>query len=227
VISDHYGLLSDERLAVLAGEGNDAAFDALYRRYDCLLDRYCRSITRHADDAGDALQNAWMKVHRALRRRQRNAPVRPWLFRVVHNEAVGVLRARPASAQPLDDETATVASVDEQAASRERVAEAVADLRGLPNNQRDALVMRELADCDYDEIAVGLDTTETNARQLVFAAKASLEDSLAGRELPCRTIRRFLVRADGRQLRRRRFRAHLRSCRACRDFAAQVRQQRR
>jgi RNA polymerase sigma factor (sigma-70 family) len=222
VISGHYRLLSDERLARIAGE-DDAAFAALYDRYDVTLHGYCRSITRDAHDAGDALQNAWMKVHRALGRRQPSGPLRPWLFRIVHNEAVGVLRSRPTSIEPLEDETATVASADEQAARRERVAETVDDLRGLPTNQRDALVMRELADWSYDEIALGLRTSKTNARQLVFAAKANLEDSQAGRELPCRIVRRLLRRADGRLLRRRRFRAHLRTCRGCSAFAARVR----
>ncbi|HEX8064994.1 MAG TPA: sigma-70 family RNA polymerase sigma factor [Thermoleophilaceae bacterium] len=220
-------LLSDERLATMAG-GSDTAFAVLYRRYDGMLHGYCLSIVRDADDARDALQNAWIKVLVALRRQSRSAPVRPWLFRIVHNEAITVLRRRP-RAEPVPDleRSGTAVGADEQAVSRERVAEVVSDLRGLPEGQRAALVMREWADLEYGEIADALATTEGNARQLVFAARTGLQESHAGRGLPCDAIRQDLAHADGRTLRRRRVRAHLSSCPACQEFSVEVRERRR
>ena len=84
-------------------------------------------------------------------------------------------------------------------------------------------LMRELADLRYDEIALALETTEGNARQLVFAARAGLKDSRAGRGLPCESVRDQLSLADGRMLRRRSVRAHLRTCDGCREYAASIR----
>src|SRR5919206_397795 len=60
-------LLSDERLATLAGTGSDPAFAMLYRRYDGPLHGYCLSIVKNAEDARDVLQSAWMKALVALR----------------------------------------------------------------------------------------------------------------------------------------------------------------
>src|SRR4051794_8239060 len=214
-------MLSDERLAQLAAAGSDPAFAALYSRYSGTLFAYCRSITRNPDDGWDALQNAMIKVLVALRRSpDRSAPVRPWLFCICHNEAVGILRRRSAAERVAGAATCTVvAGADEEALVRE----VVSDVQQLPTGQRAALVMRELADLQYDEIAVALSTTENNARQLVFAARAGLRDSRAGRGLPCESVRDQLSLADSRLLRRRSVRAHLRTCDGCREYASTVR----
>jgi RNA polymerase sigma factor (sigma-70 family) len=95
-------LLSDERLATMAGGGSDAAFAILYRRLDGVLHGYCLSMVRNPEDARDVLQSAWMKALVALRAQSRKAPVRPWLFRIVHNEAIDVIRRRRGD-EPLAD----------------------------------------------------------------------------------------------------------------------------
>src|SRR4051812_16354982 len=166
-----------------------------------------------------------VKVLVALRRTpDRSAPVRPWLFCICHNESVGILRRRAAAERVADAvEWTAAAGADERALEREQVKEVVSDVQQLPTGQRAALVMRELADLRYDEIAVALETTEGNARQLVFAARAGLRDSRAGRGLPCDTVRDQLARSDARLLRRRSVRAHLRTCDGCREYAASVR----
>src|SRR4051794_25006382 len=221
MISRALTVMSDERLAQLAANGSDPAFAVLYNRYSGTLFAYCRSITRNVDDGWDALQNAMIKVLVALRRSpDRSAPVRPWLFCICHNEAVGILRRRSAAERVAGAATCTVvAGADEEALVRE----VVSDVQQLPTGQRAALVMRELADLQYDEIATALSTTEGNARQLVFAARAGLRDSRAGRGLPCESVRDQLSLADGRLLRRRSVRAHLRTCDGCRAYASTVR----
>jgi RNA polymerase sigma factor (sigma-70 family) len=222
-------LLSDERLATMAGTGSDPAFAMLYRRYDGPLHGYCLSIVKNAEDARDVLQSAWMKALVALRSQSRRAPVRPWLFRIVHNEAIDVIRRRRGE-EPLQDSHqrgAGSAGADEEAVDRERVAEVVADLRSLPEGQRAALVMREWADFEYEEIALALATSEGNARQLVFTARSGLVESRAGRAESCDAIRLELAGADGRRLRNRRIRSHLDCCDACREFSSETRDRRR
>src|SRR3954464_5585106 len=227
MISRALTVMSDERLAQLAAKGSDPAFAVLYNRYSGTLFAYCRSITRNAEDGWDALQNAMIKVLVALRRApERSAPVRPWLFCICHNESIGVLRRRTAAERAASAATVGVAAgADEQALMREHVTETVSDVQQLPTGQRAALVMRELADLRYDEIALALETTEGNARQLVFAARAGLRDSRAGRGLPCESVRDQLSLADGRLLRRRSVRAHLRTCDGCREYASAMRRQ--
>src|SRR2546423_9321081 len=85
---------SDQRLARLASRGNARAFALLYERHHQALYRYCLAIVRAPEDAQDALQNTFMNAFAALRASERDVAVRPWLFRVAHNEAVSILRRR-------------------------------------------------------------------------------------------------------------------------------------
>ena len=213
----------------MAGGGSDPAFAMLYRRFDGPLHGYSLSIVKNPEDARDVLQSAWMKALVALRSGSRRAPVRPWLFRIVHNEAIDLIRRRRGE-EPLLESHQRVggaAGADEEVAEREQVAEVVADLHGLPEGQRAALVMREWADFEYEEIALALATSEGNARQLVFTARSGLAESRAGRNQSCDAIRLELAGADGRRLRNRRIRSHLDGCDACREFSAETRDRRR
>src|SRR6476661_560758 len=87
-------LLSDERLARLASRRSERAFATLYERHHQALYRYCLSIVRNPQDAQDALQSALVRALAALRASERDLAVRPWLFRIAHNEAVSILRKR-------------------------------------------------------------------------------------------------------------------------------------
>src|SRR4051812_6820132 len=135
-------LLGDERLARLVSSGHDAAFAALYDRYRDVLVRYCRSLVRDDQDALDAFQSTMLNALRALREDRRRSPVRPWLFRIAHNESVSVLRRRPAS-EPLDDRQAATVDVHSAAEDREALAGLLEDLGSLTDHQRAALLLRE------------------------------------------------------------------------------------
>ncbi len=146
--------LGDERLARLAARGNARAFAAVYERYHQVLYRYCRSILRDDADAQDALQSTFTRALSALKREQRSAPLRPWLFRIAHNEAISVLRRRGRGEQSLADVSLPLAaSAEDQAGERARLAVLLGDLAALPDRARSALVMRELSGLSHDEIA--------------------------------------------------------------------------
>src|SRR5215213_5337011 len=87
-------LLGDERLAWLAAAGNRRAFAVLYERHHQALYRYSRAILRHEEDAADVLQTTMERALAALSRGVPDAPMRPWLFRIAHNEAISLLRRR-------------------------------------------------------------------------------------------------------------------------------------
>src|SRR3982750_1620113 len=95
--------LPDERLARMAENGSDRAFAALYGRYAPALRGYCRSLLFDEEEAGDALQNAMLKARQAMRRQGRTGPLRPWLFRIAHNESVTIIRQRSRRPGPLED----------------------------------------------------------------------------------------------------------------------------
>jgi RNA polymerase sigma factor (sigma-70 family) len=219
--------LGDERLARLVAGGNDRAFTALYERYHQLLYGYCRSVVRDEEDARDALQSTLAGALVALRSGQRSAPVRPWLFRIAHNEAISVLRRRGDREELSEASGGSVASAEDQAGDRERLALLVSDLRELPERLRAALLMRELSGLSHEEIAIALDTSLGAAKQAIFEGRRGLAEFAEGRSMACEEIRRSVSDGDGRVMRGRRVRAHLRDCRSCAGFAAAIPARRR
>src|SRR5215475_7404046 len=125
-------LLGDEWLARLVTAGSDTAFSTLYKRYQRPLYRYCRSILRSDADAHDAVQSTLARAFEALRRGQRDAPVRPWIYRIAHNESVSLIRARKASDELSSYLTPSVARPDDRAHERDMLSSLVDDLRQLP-----------------------------------------------------------------------------------------------
>ncbi len=217
--------LGDEMLGRRAAAGNDAAFTALYERYHDRLLNYCRSILLNAEDAHDATQSALENALRALPQRDPGRPLRPWLYRIAHNEAVTILRRRQSHDELGPDTEAAVApyaSPEVYTEQRGRLEQLVEDLRGLPERQRGALVMRELSGLSYDEIGLALELSPANARRAVFDARSALLDVEGGRDADCVSIRQALSDGDRRSMRARRIRAHLRSCDACSSFNAGI-----
>ena len=223
-------LASDERLAALAAAGNARAFAAIYSRYHQRLYRYCRTLLREDADAQDALQSAFTAALTSLRTQGPPvAPLRPWLFRIVHNESVSILRrAQRRAADPLDDSIVGTGDPASEMAKRQEFEALVADLHELPERQRGALVMRELNGLSHEEIGVALQTSTATAKQTIFEARRSMMELAAGRELDCGTIRGLISDsdADGRTMRSRRVRGHLRDCAGCTVFAEQLRSRR-
>jgi RNA polymerase sigma factor (sigma-70 family) len=215
-------LLSDERLTRRAVGGDERAFAAIFSRYHQSLYRFCLAIVGNPEDAQDALQNTMMKVLRALPGEKRKIELKPWLYRIAHNESIDLLRRRRETRE-LDPEQPTPGyGLAEDAATRERLRQLLADLEELPERQRETLVMRELAGLGFEEIGTALETSGAVARQTLYEARLSLRQMEEGREMSCDAVSRALSDGDGRVARRRDVRAHLRSCADCRRFQVEI-----
>ncbi len=173
-------LSSDERLARLVSRGSARAFTVLYQRHHQALYRYCRSVVRDEDDAQDALQSAMMRALAALQARERDLAVRPWLFRIVHNEAVSILRRRRPDVSLVEGLEPADGGVERTLEQRERFAALIADLQSLAERQRAALVMRESSGLSIEEIAAALSTSPGAAKQALFEARCALQEFAEG-----------------------------------------------
>ncbi|MBE2319652.1 sigma-70 family RNA polymerase sigma factor [Solirubrobacter sp. CPCC 204708] len=213
-------LRRESTLRSRAARGDAAAFAAVYERHHQALYRYCRSILRHEEDAQDALQSTMTRAFAALQTEERDFELRPWLFRIAHNEAISLLRKRRDTTE-LDDIPVAV-ELDDQVSEREQLRLLAMDLADLPERQRAALVLRELNGLSHAEIAVVLETSAANVKQVIYEARTALFSAREGREMPCEDVRRKLSDGDGRVLRSRGLRAHLRSCSGCRAFQADI-----
>ncbi len=85
---------SDIELVTRARAGDDTAFGALVGRYQAAAMRLAAAISGSVEDAADIAQEAFVKAHRSLPRLADPAMVRPWMLRIVANEAKNVLRSR-------------------------------------------------------------------------------------------------------------------------------------
>jgi RNA polymerase sigma factor (sigma-70 family) len=203
------------------------SFAGIYRRYHQGLYRYCLAILGNREDAQDALQNTMIKAMRALEGEKRQIKLKPWLYRIAHNESVDLLRKRHPT-EEVDVELAAVGpGAAETAETRERLRGLIADLEELPDRQRGALVMRELSGLSFEQIGASFDTSPAVARQTVYEARLGLRQMEEGREMSCEHVMRALSDADGRIVRRRDIRAHLRACPACRAFRDGIGRRRR
>jgi RNA polymerase sigma factor (sigma-70 family) len=200
-----------------AARGDAAAFAELYERHHQALYRYCRSILHHEQDAQDALQSTMTRAFAALQDEPRDFELRPWLFRIAHNEAISLLRRRRPTDE-LDELRTNEAPVEDQVCLRADLKVLQLDLQALTERQRAALVLRELNGLSHREIAEALQCTPNAVKQSIFEARTGLLHAREGREMECETVRRALSDGDGRVLRGGRMRAHLRSCSSCRAF---------
>jgi len=215
-------LFSDERLTRRAVGGDEQAFAAIFSRYHQSLYRFCLAIVGNPEDASDALQNTMIKVLRALPGEERKIELKPWLYRIAHNESIDLLRRRRETSALDVEQIAPGYGLAEDAATRERLRRLLVDLKELPERQREVLVMRELAGLGFEEISSALDTSGAVARQTLYEARQSLQQMETGREMSCATVTKALSDGDGRVTRRRDVRAHLRSCAHCQAFREEL-----
>ena len=168
----------DELLVDLAVAGNEAAFDALVARYRQPLLLYCSRLLP-SDRAEDVVQEALLRTYAVLRSGQSPTRLRPWLFQVAHNAAVDALRSRPPAAAELDAEHGDAGLTDRLIDSRYTTREVLAAVQGLPDRQRDAIVLRELEGRSYDDIGSRLGTSRAAVRQLIVRARQTVRAAAA------------------------------------------------
>ena len=214
-------LRSDDQLVALFRAGNDEAFRVIHDRYRQRLFAYMRQMLAGSrPDAEDALQDVFLRAYGALRADDRPIALRAWLYRVAHNRCIDQLRRpAPASADVYDVSRSPLPDPLEEAERREDLRRLVADVRRLPEQQRSALLMRELEGLSYSELAEAHDVSVPAVKSLLVRARLGLVQAAEARDTMCTEIRADLALAHGRGVRANgRARRHLRDCDGCREY---------
>ena len=170
--------LPDEELVARVRCGCDDAFAEIYRRYRGPLRSFAaRMLSSSSHDADDVVQDAFLRAHRGLRVTNRPMALRPWLYMIVRNQAIDVLRT-PRQPDALDDETTQLGPVSADPerciAERDEMRELVAQIGRLPERQRMALVLREFDGRSHEETARMLHTTIPATKSLIIRARSTL-----------------------------------------------------
>jgi RNA polymerase sigma factor (sigma-70 family) len=219
-------LRSDEQLVALFRAGHDEAFGTIHDRYRQRLFAYARQMLGGSrPDAEDVLQDVFLRAYDALRVDGRPVLLRAWLYRVAHNRCIDQLR-RP---MPLPEDVYDLNRGPSQdptaeAERREDMRRLVADVRRLPEQQRSALLMREMEGLSYAELADALVVTIPAVKSLLVRARIGLVEAIEARDTACGEIRADLVVAFDRGVRASgRSRKHLRECAGCREYRGALR----
>ena len=183
---------SDQALAAAANSGDRGALEVLLARHFDRVHAICRRITGHPEDALDATQEALIAVTRGLHRYDGRALFTTWLYRVATNAALDELRRRKRRPEPaeLDEErfAGGAAGGAVRAAPVESVVAARLDvdaaLAALSPEFRAAVVLRDLCDLDYAEIAEILDVPMGTVRSRIARGRAAIADHLREPTVP-------------------------------------------
>ena len=164
---------SDERLVELARAGSRSAFEAIVLRYRRPLLAYSARFLGPAR-ADDAVQQTFVKAYAALGRSEAVTSLRAWLYRIVHNVSLNMLRDRALTHEPLDERINGVERPDQALERRQDLAEALAAVKALPERQRDAIVLRAVEGHSYEQIAAALGVSKGAVRQLLARARNTM-----------------------------------------------------
>jgi RNA polymerase sigma-70 factor (ECF subfamily) len=175
----------DEVLVAAAQSGDTKALDALLRRHHDRIYGLCRRLTGNDADALDATQEALMAVVRGIDGFDGRARFGTWVYRVSTNACLDELRRRKRRPVPLDEGHRPL---DEQPDPRILpVGSSVADrltvddaLEAIAPEFRACVVLRDLCDLDYAEIAEVLDLRPGTVRSRISRGRAALAQVLRG-----------------------------------------------
>lgn len=215
----------DDRLVSATRSGDAEAFEVIYDRYARPILGFCRHMLGSAADAEDAVQEIFASAYRALQGEGRRIELRPWLYAIARNRCLSVLRARRESDVLEEDVGGNGESLPEIVQRREDLRSLVDDVRRLPEDQRAALLLAELADMPHEQLAEVIGCRKEKVKALVFQARSTLLADREAREVICRDVR-MAIAADGRPPTRGPLKRHLRVCPVCSEYAGAVRGQR-
>ncbi|HUA44089.1 MAG TPA: sigma-70 family RNA polymerase sigma factor [Solirubrobacteraceae bacterium] len=205
--------------------GHDEAFRVIHDRYRQRLFAYTRQMLNQRQDAEDALQDIFIRAYAGLRASDRELALRAWLYRVAHNRCIDQLR-RPSPPPPevMELLRSPVHDPIAEADRRESLRRLIADVRRLPDQQRSALLMRELGGMSYADLSAALGVTIPAVKSLLVRARLALAQALEARDTACSEIREELILSHDRGLRpNATARRHMRDCAGCREFRHDLR----
>lgn len=171
-----------------AQAGDRDALDALLRRHHDRVHALARRLTGNEPDALDATQEALIAIARGIRQFDGRAAFSTWAYRVTTNACLDELRRRrrrpvpglpddldqpgwSATPEPLRTEAAGIAALPDRLAVDAALAQ-------LPEEFRVAVVLRDLCDLDYADIASVLDIPPGTVRSRIARGRAQLAQLL-------------------------------------------------
>lgn len=171
---------SDEHLMRRAVSGDEAAFEALFERYQARLVGYCVRMVSNRAEAEEVAAEAFLAIFRRRETYQYPRPFRPWLFAIARNAAIARLKER--EKPPVEVEPSALGTVDPaaEASKLEEINRLMQALAGVKAEFRETLELYYFGGLSTPEIAEVLDVPQGTVRSRLCRGIASLKDALPG-----------------------------------------------
>ena len=179
------GRVTDEELVLLARQGDPDAFDQLVVRHQAAVFRAALAALRVREDAEEVTQDAFVRAWRALGRFRGDSSFRTWMLRIVWNRAISRRRGMAAwlrRATPITDVAEPAAAAACQYLGLQHTelqAHAVTAIQALTPKLRDALLLAQSGEYQYDEIARMLGIPLGTVKWRVSEARRKVRGTLA------------------------------------------------
>jgi RNA polymerase sigma-70 factor (ECF subfamily) len=184
--------LSDAEVMLLAGAGDDSAFEYLVDKFRRPIIGFMYRMTHNQAVAEELAQEVFLRVYRSRSSYQAEAKFSTWLYRIATNLGVNYARdtrsERTAPSVNLDEpdpETGTTPdvadatpTVEAEILRQERLAAIRKHVMALPERQRTAVLMHKYQGLDYKEIGNVLKLSESATKSLLFRAYETLRERL-------------------------------------------------
>ncbi len=188
-------LRSDEELMLSCRDGDEGAFETLYRRYEKPIFSFIYRMVLSAEDAEDLCQETFLKVVRAKKKYRATAKFKTWLFHIALNLCRDRIR-RMKFRSHLSLNSPVFSPDSEQIQLRQSVCDPSSDptkrvqtdemntlvrqaFTKLPEQERTVVILRQYHDLKFSEIAEIIDCPVGTAKSLNHRGREKLMKSLA------------------------------------------------
>lgn len=186
---DHDANSRDYALMVRIGNGDHEAFRELVTAYQDVVVGTVARMLGNPSDAEDIAQQVFLRIWRHAKRYQPDAKFTTYLFTITRNLVFNESRRRSRKKEVSSDEREATYQLESEGPPSERPdAVALHDelrsavdiaIKGLPEAQRMAVILRRYEEMPYEEIATVLDLSVPAVKSLLFRARNALRTSLA------------------------------------------------
>lgn len=183
------GLPEDTLLAFKAADGYDGAFEQLVRKYERLVSTCVYGIVKNSEDVLDVSQEVFLKVYKSIGTFKGDSEFSTWLYRIAKNTALDFVRKSKQNTVSIDSsgeesegfdipDESIGSSPEKKALQKEKTELLHKAIRNLSDEHREIIILRDLNDYSYEDIAQRLGIEPGTVKSRLHRARESLRKIL-------------------------------------------------
>jgi RNA polymerase sigma-70 factor (ECF subfamily) len=174
--------IKDSDLIERFKKGDPSAFEAIVRKYQDRIYNLCRYMLQNPEDAQDAAQDVFLKAYRALKDFRPGSSLYTWIYRISVTTCLDYRkksRREGSRSEPLNEALPSDEPFPESLYASKEITEALQlALQKLPEKLRAAIVLREIEELSYEEIAEVLRISAGTVKSRISRAREELRHIL-------------------------------------------------